>query len=246
MNIKTLTALVAVILSLGVGVARAANSANDADVLLGFSAPTNAPVGAGVNYVVNLGSRASFQSNFNTQIQNIGADLSTIYGSNWYFQNMVTWGLVSVFSEDNSIYGSTSTGSRGWATPGSNGNYNTQGIGASQIGRLYTSYTISLANHGDTGLLAGVQLPIGDSNGWDALVNDPTGAPFSYFSSSITTDVQGGLDVWIHDASSYGSDPTAGPTNLNLGAVPEPSTYALLGFGALMLLIVARRQSTKA
>jgi hypothetical protein len=246
MNIKSLAAIVAASLTLGLGSARAANSANDADVLLGFSAPTNAPAGAGVSYVVDLGSRASFQSNFNSQIQNIGADLATIYGSNWYFQNMVTWGLVSVFSEDNSIYGSTLTGSRGWATPGSNGNYSTQGPGASQIGRLYTSYTISLANHGDTGLLAGVQLPVGDVNGWDALVNDPSGAPFGYFSSSITTDVQSGIDIWIHDASSYGSDPTAGPTNLNLGAVPEPSTYALLGFGALMLLVAFRRQSKKA
>jgi hypothetical protein len=241
MNTKLLLSLLAVTLSFGLGTARAVNAANDGDVLIGFSAATNAPQGAGTSYVVNLGSRVSFESNFNQQIQSIGADLVTIYGDNWYFQNNVTWGFISALSEDNSIYASVATGSRGWASLGSNGNYNTQSPGSAQIGRLYTSYNAAF-NSGAT-LTAGVQVSNSNVDSWDALVNDPSGASFGYFSGPITTLANEGLDIWIHDATAYGSDPTAGPTNLTLGAIPEPSTYALMGFGALLMIVAYRRKT---
>lgn len=82
---------------------------NAGDVLVGFRALTG--TGAGTNYVVNIGSAASFRdatAAITVSRGNIATDLASIFGANWATRTDLQWGILNSPSNVEEISGDPS------------------------------------------------------------------------------------------------------------------------------------------
>jgi hypothetical protein len=210
------------------------------DLLLGFNA--DGGQGSSTNVVYNLGLASSLGS-LNV---NLGGDLSNAYGSNWYSRTDLHWG---VFGADDSknIWASVVTGGTAWKSLG-NGNSVPK---ANLYGAGGNDYNGQIAvNNFNTNAPVAVFENISDTYSWSSF--NPTGNAFGFTVGSINNGLLTGAQTDALDIYSMNTTrSTTGTlvTTLNLSssgtvtAVPEPSTYALFGFGALLLLVVYRRKN---
>ena len=208
------------------------------DLILGFETTGG---GGSTNLVVDLGSVTNTAQLLSLNI-NLSSDLVTAFGTNW--ASTVSYGLYSVTS-NKTIYasGATNLANGGYQLESSSsasiqknqfadvlGNFNGDGVGGQTT--TYGNYEI-LANETYT---------------WGA--ENPSSAAF-------LNNFYGNIESFIGSTSSLYAQPTGSSSSYgnntgfsftvdnsgNLSAVPEPSTYALFGFGALLLVIAYRRQS---
>lgn len=238
---------------------------NQDDLLLGFHATGG--VGGDQTYVFNLGSTVSFRDNGNQGfIFNIGVDLSSIFGANWFTRTDLYWGAAGatsaapsgVFMGDPSrtAYVSRDATGVGQSTPWTGFTPASLGTGTNDIKSFQTSFSdptsLPTANSGGRG----IQYADGAPNSWEFWNPQPGGPSFTIFAGSIEGAFGTGqplayLDLYRILNRTTGASPS-GPVGTgtlettftidaagNISAVPEPSTVALFGLAGLGAVVAA-------
>jgi hypothetical protein len=208
------------------------------DTFLGFEDTT-----LNKNLVVDLGNGA----NLNTFTSlNLATDLAAVFGSNWATNVNLQYGLFGINTTKTTIWSSVVSGA---AAPVKK----TSGA----LATTYAHYTALQGNfntdvaNGQL-LTQGVQMNVGTGSDtgfatWTG--NTPTAggtSAFAVYNQTLETGVGGSLDIYAVTSSSQTLLNTFTLKNTgvisSLSAVPEPSTYALMGLGALMLVGLVRRR----
>ena len=112
------------------------------------------------------------------------------------------------------------------------------------------NYNNDIATEGGT---VGVIMTVGigtdtGTSTWSG--NNPSSTPFGVYNSSIQNIITGNLDLYSVPNSGSATPIFSAANGNNLyvnssgfiGVVPEPSTYALMALGALVLVIAYRRK----
>jgi hypothetical protein len=237
-------------------------TASIGDVFVGFE-----DVVQNKNYLVDIGT-GSFvtslaSSNNGTAITaSLAGDLSTVFGTNWASNTNLFFGVFGVNSAKSGVWASTASG---------NGAFPFKSSGA--LSTTLTYYTTMLNNYNaelsSQGLTNGVYFNVGsglDQGHATWTGNIPTasgGTAFAVYNQSlevaVTASPSAFLDLYqtganvgsttkILNQSLFGNalGINLNASSANYGAIqviPEPSTYALLGLGALLLVLAARRRA---
>ena len=244
---KTLLAAVALT---GLAALSNAGAAGSGDLLIGFQAAGG--TGASQNLVVDLGNVNinTIGGTLSSLNLDLGSDLSNTYGPNWFSRTDLYWGIVGANyptangDSANTLYASTLTGNSSWnrATAAS------QGTIRANVFNTYSQINVD-GNNAQNGVAVGsVLMATTEGGSWSAY-NTYGGTSFGGFNNSIEASVASGLDLYRLAPSSTAGLPGTlqGTLAISSGgvvsAVPEPSTYALFGFGALILVIAYRRKA---
>jgi hypothetical protein len=246
MKKQALAVLLATAALLGQGQAQSFNpvangSFSAGDILIGFSSDS-----ANKNYVLDIGTDISVFTAIN-----VGADLTTVFGNNWASAVPdLKWG---VFGINYNQYGDPSTTIASVATGGTppvklNSGLLITGDSA------YNTVINQLNNDGvyGGGLTYGTKQVNGVNlasksvgNMWLGTADSAT--PFSIFNVAITASAEDpaiNLDVYTTTAlTSVKSTTLSLASDGTVSAVPEPSTYALIGLGALVFFVAYRRKA---
>lgn len=215
---------------------------NSGDALLVFK--SSGGTGATQDLVIKLGSLADGFSSFTIDQSGNNSLLSSVYGSDWYTSGNVAFGLLA--SNDDTL---KFTLARSVApTAGIKGQYlNTINANVGQIdaaaqnGGTFTDITNSLGNTFETAYFSETlsgSVTIEDSIGWGY-----------YGAAVVTTSTPKSIYTYTYTSLNGIDTPSElGSVSINNGvisvtSVPEPSTYALMGLAALLLVIAYRRKS---
>jgi PEP-CTERM motif len=232
---KTVLALIAV-----AGISAATNANAGIDTLyLGIDATGGA--GSSTNIVVNLGSVSSLSSPNPVSTFNLGSDLSAIYGNDWATRTDLYWGIFGYNDNNNHLYASAAAGTGGLT----GSDYYSQGGAVVNGSSLAFQYDLDKKN-GHIGLASGVvYMSTTEDGAWSQFSYGGSGFSFNLFRPEIEVNIQNALDVI---SLPVGDGVQGTPIVLNASinssgtaSVPEPSTYALLGFGTLLLIVAYRR-----
>jgi len=240
---------------------------NDGDVFLGIRDKT-----ASTSYVLDLGTMDQFINAYNGSYNlnlNVGftaaqlaADLTSNIGANWYSSPTVVMGLFGGFQAGSSYSSIANMPDNaliiGKLTGGAIGNIADQtiggltgyaaGIGSNNQGSSQNVVNAWVAANSTTGSWASYQY------GGPANVNNNNGSlAYNYYPGTLETQVANSLyvnSVYSSDSSfnngfsgsKLGTLSVGSNGSVNFNAVPEPSTYALMAFGALLLIIAYRRK----
>jgi hypothetical protein len=213
------------------------------NIFIGFRA--SGGTGAANSFLLNLGNYGTFPilnaGDTPVDLFDVGSELTTVFGSNWKTRGEVTWGIFGMSDSQLPVYSSTSDNR-------ANGPV-TKSLG--QVGGAWTAYTgmgnnynSAIENGAYTGSSAGV---LGDgvvtgigANTWYKNIQDA--ADFGIYNATLEAGVAGDLDFYSTSATAATK---LSQYNISSGGVvsvvPEPSTYALFGFGALLLIVAYRR-----
>jgi hypothetical protein len=252
----------------------AALTHNDGDLLLGFRATGG--TGVTTSYLVNLGSIAQFLAadandtilTLDTEIGNIGADLTTIYGGSWQNRVDLLWSVTGVqLVGGNGLANKTllasrasfagAQGSTGWLRPSA---FN--GIPSQQLSVEATKYEAGTDGTGQTestnSLFALIQPNAMPNNHASFQAEPGSPAAYDYFvngSLGVENTFEAGtgpggtaLDFYFMQPGSGTGEYLGQFTLSNTGTVtftpegvPEPSTALALAGGALVLASLRRR-----
>ena len=259
-KLTTITALALAAISLGTVAASAqvTPAAGANDLVLGFEATTAGSTGANTNLELDLGPASNFTSSasFNN-LGLLGADLTSVYGSNWATRSDLIWAVAGVVGSNvldvtsntpptertsyvsSYIQGLTTTLNTGNATPAT-------GVGAATIGDATTpasgiggSFSNSLvgSSTGDFGFSSsvGINQAIvgGTSSGPDGSID-----LYKFVRAGGTTTPASLLGDFVLSGSG-----TSATFAFNPVAAPEPSAYALAITAGLLFLVLRRRNS---
>lgn len=262
MNLLAKTTLLALAgLTIASQSATAALTYTPGDILLGFRTPTK-------DYVIDLGNYSNFTTlQQNVTVTNLNADLTTLLGTNWATNTTLSWGAVGYYTNSNA---SLTFASKGESVLG------TAEVGWDQASRTTTIAnntaisTFSLNAYSNlasnTANLTGIISTPDSATAayWSNFVTGSytgdNGISFGVFNPTIEANASGGtaitntaLDLFKMSVNSgggagayQGTFTVAGNGDLVFNAVPEPSTYAMLGVGAIAFLGMMRRRSVKA
>jgi hypothetical protein len=228
------------------------NTYNQGDLLIGITA--NGAAGS-TDLLVNLGSSLTA---LNGGYFDISSALTSTYGANWATlsgTNQLKWGVVSAsYDADADTYTSFASAAynQGATVFGEEFHYNAFGAFANTVDLVSTGFVSGTKFGGASRIAAsfeGSWTKVGSDNG-NAGVDT-----FSFFSapvSSLYSINAGNGENWLDIYSTVNGggmstysfvNTIALESNGQVTVVPEPSTYALLGFGALLLLIAYRRSN---
>ena len=225
-------------------------TANNNDVILGVEDVTGSIT---KNLLVDLGSYSTFPS-FSSI--NLSSDLTAVFGSGFGSNGNLQYALYSFNRANNTLAASATSTGTGVDAGGNSWSQSTSyGTQSAQFGQLLSEYNGALnstiANSGTTA--NGVFVASGDSASWTSLAGAQSSGTFGDGSSGIannfentlgtTEDIFSAVQASSSTSSTYtGKQVTLGTDGV-LSAVPEPTTYALFGLGALLLVIAVRRRN---
>lgn len=203
--------------------------------------------------LINLGTSADVFSGFTLDFSSASSALSSTYGTNWFNNSDVRWGLIGydgAYGENGSAYASRQSGSALLRSAGGTyldeeGYYslldNVQSLIPAHTAGAATLSTIV----GSSGNTHGVSVVDNSSVTFSGVAD----AKFGSFTAVPYGQVINGLNIqqFTLDGSQYkttfdGNFAVITQTNGTITIVPEPTTYALLGLGALMLILAYRRR----
>jgi hypothetical protein len=227
-------------------------SSKDNNLYLGFFSGEDV---ATKSVLINLGTSADVFNGFNLDLSATNSALSTTYGTNWFNNSEVYWGLIGydgVSANISSLYVARPTGqdplvNGGDSTTLTSGDRNTL---RSTVASLINSHTSGDASYasvvGSTGNTHGISIVPNGSGAFDAQV----GAAYDVFQGTLYGLIGDGLSIqqFTRNGTSYptafeGTFGVITQTGGVITVVPEPSTYVLLGLGALLLAMVYRRRA---
>jgi hypothetical protein len=228
----------------------------DGDVFIGFRSTTSPNNGL----LFNIGNISQFTNattfaNFSFGSSGTsGADLAAQFGTNWYNDSTVTWGIFSA------------TGSYALLSKAESVN-GTQSSAFAAVGSGHLTSLISGIQAVQTGYVGGTGLATAASNTVNAAYETGIVNGTYYYGVNLSPDFSTGglaagssiegalskrLDLYYLTPNSVavlgggnGASFAIDSTGI-ISAVPEPSTYLLFGIGALLLAIAYRRRSSHA
>jgi hypothetical protein len=239
--------LLAILAAAGVtsGAFAASNTTYSAgDVLLGFRYTDPEQTKA---YIVNLGN-INTVANYTPAWSgiNLSSDLQTVFGANW--ATTTTWGMLAIAQDRKSWAASTDVAVGGASImPKSTAFLGTPASNLSSMGTQFVSLTYDTGTATDHGLLNEGVWGDGTDLNWVSRALDNSMAVGSFEAATSSN-----LDLWVAYGSTFGTtgNPLRSTTaDVNtfsvqggtLQSVPEPSTYALFGVAALILIVAYRR-----
>lgn len=194
----------------------------------------NAATGTVLQY--NLGNSAFLDSTGHTA--NIASDLSTAFGAGWATDSSLHFALLGADGTPNSL----------WVGIASTSTFIPQrqsSVGQSQAANNMDLLYVLWDNGTATGSGLGKSISAGDDASLGKYV-DATGVNGIFNGSYALSSVITGTNNIFSLAPGNGNGSQIGSVSLasdgTVTVVPEPSTYALLGFGALLLIMAYRRK----
>lgn len=270
---KTTAALVAMFAAIGSSTSFAQTvTYNPGDLIIGFQATVPGSTGFSENFMLNVGSAAGYNNgamplSLTSPIANIGSQLTSVYGADWFSRGDLNWGAIGVRQKIAGI-GSTGPIIDGDGRGVIYASREATGIGESDA---WNAFSRTLAANVSGKVEATLLFPVegGSFNGQDAVVGtnglgaivtasldnswsnqNKNGYSFTGFEGGIEGALSlSGLDLAYLDIYRVTPDGIA-PTWVvtlaldsagNVYAVPEPSTYAAVIGAAGLLLVIARR-----
>lgn len=239
---------------------------NDGDLFLGFYSSTSSK-----DYLLYIGNYTNYTTNggaFNGSSFSIGtasainADLTNAFGAGWFSDPNVKWGVIgiqdyfgtnTVFLTDPHATATTSAWSAlasgdqqavGGAVNGLAQAFLSGGAGGATAAGGKIQSTATLQSYYDYSPL-GTQ-SLGASFLYYGNGGIDTSSRSAYLAELVATD-NGGAGL-LADGSKVidGQFTVASNGAISYAAVPEPSTYAMIGVGAGLLFMAARRKTCKA
>ena len=235
---KTKVVLIAATALLAISAAQAAPSNwQSGDILLGFRAFGG--TGTDKNVLIDIGTAA----NLGSLNVSLGTDLGATFGANWYSRTDIYWGAFGADNNKN-LWASIASGSTPWVGLG-NGNSTPKGT-LFNAGSRYNS-DISYGNYGSVAVLEATS---DATQLWEGYLPNNFQFTGSLNNGTFEAATPNNLDiisVLAGTANRNVSGTVAATIQIDsngvVSAVPEPSTYALLGFGALLLIVAYRRKA---
>ena len=201
------------------------------DLILGFESTGG---GGSTNLLVDLGQATNL---VNMTGFNLGGDLTTVFGSNW--ATTVSYGLYSVTS-NKTIYASGPASATSGYPLESGGTAGTQ---KNDFANLLSTFNADGFTQ-ISGCSYGVGEGVSELYSWGSFT--PANGAFNNANyGNIDIPIGQTAKIFVHPTSTSGGNGTyvqkffVGTTG---DVVPEPSTYALLGVGALLLVVFYRRR----
>jgi hypothetical protein len=222
--------------------------------------------GGSTDVIVDLGAIANYQAGATTQTFDLNAVLTSVFGS---VNSGIYWSVFGV--NDTSIGGSnpsvTQTDANTvWAslarsnpavkstTPHVSGNSASQGL---VVGDIQTIANLTLPSQAGPGLItdyaAGIELVNKSLGGFTSLMSSPYNGNFQGdLTFNTLNNGAGTSDLYQSNPGNHNTQSATylgnyslsagGSLTFNPAAVPEPSTWAMVGSGALALLALRRRK----
>jgi hypothetical protein len=227
------------------------------DLFIGFQ-----KAGSLNSYVINIGQASLYNlpgASFTLSSGSIGADLTAVFGSGWATDASLYWGVAgtpgsSIAGGDqaNTLYASKAESLYGTQETPYNRAIN-QNIPRAEIVNFTSSYAGAANATNPKGMIQSTSI----ANDWQEF-NNSSGTSFGYFDGlegNFAAGVGGtALDLFRMQSGSTALGTYRGTFTINgsglisfsgapPSAVPEPSTYAMLALGALLMTVVIRRKA---
>jgi len=222
------------------------------DIILGFETTGGNSSGGTVNLLIDLGQFSNL-NNFSSF--NIAGDLNTVFGSNSWSSGQISFGALGVTlsgSHWGNVYETAASGTSLAALNSGNtslkvdysGLTGSTGIGYQSLSLTnnssdWTGYGVEQTSSSATGSW-GSYWPGGAGTGAFGIsgqnIEGTIGSALGLYSVAYAA----GANAFVNSGYTIGVDALG---NINVAAVPEPSTYALLGLGLLLFVITYRRRS---
>jgi len=216
------------------------------DIFIGFR--SSGGTGSANSYLLNLDSFGTFPilnaGRTPVALFDIGSSLATVFGSDWYTRGQVTWGIFGMTSSTRvPVYSSTYDDRAAAPVLKTSGQLATTYSSYTGMGTGFNSAIANGVSDGSSTGVLGVGVVTGTGNNTWAF-NTAKATDFDVYNNTLEAGVATDLEFYsttgtVAEKLTQFNISSAGV----ISVVPEPSTYALFGIGALLLIVAYRRKA---